>query len=739
MEILCFFIGVAFFCIKKIHVLFFLLVILLFKPRLSFLCWFLVAVLWSFTHQQLMSDRFMPQTSVISHAILQGYIVSIPSVSTNKTQFQFQAEQLDNQPVQARVLLSCFKHCPDVRVGQTWQLHVKLKKPQNLSNPGGFDYVSWLRSRHITWTGFILGQAAQQIHTASPKKPFLTLRQTMADTLASVDPDLKTLGIIQALTLGVTSHIEKDSWDLFRRTGTTHLMVISGSHIGLVAGLTYGLVNWLWCRLSRLCLLMPASKVASLLGFLMAAIYAILAGFEVPSQRALIVCFFMFIRPFCSQRFGVWQSWRYALFTVLVLEPHSVMMPGFYLSFLAVAILVLINQRYTLKGLRKTIVMQLACLVGLMPLTLFWFSYGAINGLIANLLAIPWVSFIIVPLGLFTAFTAHWFVLPTVLVLLTHSIDYLFYYLTWIDSYSFINLTVSLTQFLPLLAIIVVLVVAVFLPLPQLFPVMLITAIAACCPGQEKIKQGEVKIDVMDVGQGLAVVVHTAKHRLIYDTGMKFYQGSDMGQIAIIPYLKTLGVNRIDKIVISHPDLDHRGGLASLEKAYHVDELIVDDPMFYQRGTSCHQYSDWSWDGVLFHFFPIHLANNTKNNSSCVLQIKTPAGQVLLSGDIEKSAEQYLVNTYRHQLASSVLVIPHHGSKTSSSMPFVSHVSPLYAIASYGFDNRYHFPHKPAMDVYTAMNIPVYNTVNCGMVSVRLNTSTFAVRTTNRCDSITHI
>ena len=374
--------------------------------------------------------------------------------------------------------------------------------------------------------------------------------------------------------------------------------------------------------------------------------------------------------------------------------------------------------------------MQLACLVGLMPLTLFWFSYGAINGFVANLLAIPWVSFIIVPLGLFTALTGHWLVLPWVVMILKHAIDYLFYYLDWVDSFSFVNLSFPVTQFLSPLALMIAIGVLVLLPLPRLIPALLMIAIAGLFPAYEKINPGEARIDVMDVGQGLAVVVRTAHHLLVYDTGVKFYQGSDMGKIAIIPYLKTLGVKQLDKVIISHPDLDHRGGLASLEDAYPINELIIDDPAFYKRGSSCHHYPDWTWDGISFHFFAIKTPLKSKNNSSCVLQISTPAGQIMLSGDIEKPAEHYLVDTYGSSLASSILVIPHHGSKTSSSPSFIKNVAPHYAIVSYGFDNRYHFPHQQAMQTYQKNNIPVYNTVDCGMVSVSLKSESFSEKPT---------
>lgn len=723
MEILCFFAGVAFFFTKNLYPLYFIAIVLLFKRQKSIILWFLMALFWSAAHQFWLSERSMPNNGVIKHALIDGYIVSIPTGGANKTQFQFQVEHLDKRPVEALILLSCYNNCPDFGAGQHWQLTAKLQKPQNLSNPGGFDYVAWLKARHINWTGYVQRGTAHPIKQDSAiRYPLLLLRQSMAATLSHINPDVKTLGILQALTLGVTTHIDKATWDLFRHTGTTHLMVISGAHIGLVVGLTYGLMKWLWCQFGWLCLRWPAPKFASIIAFSMGAVYSLLAGFGAPAQRALVVCFFMLLRNFCNQRFGVWQAWRYALLSVLIFEPHSVMMPGFYLSFIAVAILILINQRFTLIGLRKTVLMQIACLVGLMPLSLFWFSYGAVNGFAANILAIPWVSFIIVPLSLFTTLFGCWFVIPGTVTILTHAINYLLDYLAWIDSYAFVNVNVSFTHLLSPLAMMVAISIGVLLPLNRLLMTVIIITIASFFPSYEKIPPGNARVDVLDVGQGLAVVVNTAHHTLLYDTGVKFYQGGDMGKLAIIPYLTTLHITHIDKVVISHPDLDHRGGLASLEEKYKIDELIVDDPAFYKRGSPCHHYPSWDWDGITFSFFSLAGTDLTsKNNSSCVLQISNPAGKsVLLSGDIEKSAERFLTDTYRDELASSVLIVPHHGSKTSSTQLFVKHVDPQFAIASYGFDNRYHFPHKQTIQIYHKQNIPLYNTMDCGMVSVEL-------------------
>lgn len=720
MEILCFFAGIAFFYQKSPYPLYFLCLLFFFRPNWMLLFWFLTGVIWSIFHQWMIADQGMPPTNLLSKVTVQGYVSSIPNQTPTKTQFNFSADKLNEQPVSVNLLLSCYDHCPEIHAGQHWQLQAKIKKPINLANPGGFDYIALLSSRHIRWVGNVYRHTFKAIDPPKKNYPLTELRERLASILGQLGLSDDTLGVFEALTLGLTNHVDKTQWDLFRRTGTTHLIDISGEHIALVAGLAYWLFKWIWTHLGSLCLRCPAQKIASAGAIVISFAYALIAGFAVPTQRSLITCCLILFSNFFSQRLSIWQSWRYALLAVLIFEPHSVFMLGFYFSFIAVAILILINQRVRVSGIRKMLCMQLACLFGLMPLSLYWFSYGSINGLAANLIAIPWVGFFIVPMALIIAFLSPWVVIPGSVFLLKWSIALLLGCLSWIDTFTFFNFNFTFISAMAPLALMAALSVLVFLPLPKLFPAACIIIVACFFPNFEKIKPGETRIDVMNVGQGLAIVVRTADHVLMYDTGMKFYQSSDMGKLAIIPYLNTLGIKRLDKVIISHPDLDHRGGLESLEEKYKINELIVDYPKFYKRGVSCHHYPAWRWNEVSFRFFPIVKPLRGKNNNSCILKIENSAGQVLLSGDIEKLAEDYLVKKYGNKLASTIMLIPHHGSKTSSSAEYVSQIAPRVAIASYGFDNRYHFPHPQAMQTYNNYNIPVYNTVDCGMVRVDL-------------------
>lgn len=720
MEILCFFAGIAFFYLKNFYPLCFLGIILFFRPKLRFCFWFLAAISWAAIHQWLITPQGLPSTPIINEASLEGYVTSIPNQTVNKTQFQFLVHSLNQKPVKLNLLLSCYHQCPNLVAGEHWRLRAKIKKAINFANPGSFDYASWLSARHIFWIGNIYRNTFEKINLPTKHYPLIQFRDYLDKSLAKLSPDEQTLGIIEALTIGLTHHIDKEQWDLFRRTGTTHLIDISGEHIVLIAGLSYGLLKWGFKRLGKLCLYYPAPKFASLGAIIISFAYALIAGFAVPTQRAFITSLLMLGRYLTSQRITIWQSWRYALFVVLLFEPHSVYMLGFYFSFLAVAILILINERMKTKAIYKVLCMQLACMFGLMPLSLYWFSYGSINGLVANLLAIPWVSFMIVPLALIITFLCPWLVIPGSMALLKWSIHVLLTGLTFIDSFDHFNFTFTFTSAIEPFALMVAMGIFIFLPVRALWFPASILILSSFFPRFEKISPGNVIIDTLDVGQGLAIAIRTAKHTLLYDTGMKFYQSSDMGKLVIIPYLNRLGIKKLDAVIISHPDLDHRGGFDSIEKNYKIHDLIVDNPLFYKRGVSCHTYPEWHWDGVAFRFFPIGHPLSGKNNNSCILQIKNAAGSVLLSGDIERLAENYLIKTYGKALQSNAMLIPHHGSKTSSSMAYVKQVSPKYAFVAYGFDNRYKFPHPQAMQTYAALKIPVYNTLECGMIRISL-------------------
>lgn len=721
MEVICFFLGTLFYFTHHLFLILSLILLWCIKPRYLVIFSFTLGFLLAFSHQWWIDDVNMPTLEVISDARIEGTVVSIPVQTPYKTQFTFALTTLNHQPVKSLVQLAWYHHHPpSISMGQQWHFVAKLKKPRNFNNPGGFDYVQSLATRHIYWTGYIHEESAKLLNTASSYFQGINIREQLGNRLYELGKDTSSIGIIEALTLNLTHHMTPDQWDLFRRTGTIHLFGISGEHIALISGFIFLIVKWLWSRSARLCLSIPAVRAAGLLSLLAAIFYAMLAGFAPPVQRALIGWFFYTFRYLGTRYSSIWQTWRYALVAILCIEPHVVFMQGFYFSFLAVVCLIITQQCYRLQGFKGKLALQASCLIGLLPLTLYWYAYGSMNGFLANLIAIPMVGFLIVPLALITMLLCSWSIAMVLIIPLSWLIELLLTFLRWVDQLAWLNIEWSIHSIeLAVVLMLSVLLLAI-MPLAPIRWLSALWILLFFLPRQPEVAQGEALVRVLDVGQGLAVAVHTQHHILLYDTGDAFFHGSDLGAMVILPYYKALSIKSIDTIVISHPDKDHQGGLLSIEKQMPVQELLVNDPKYYRRGKSCHHYPAWQWDGVSFHFFPTHKKYKDKNNASCVLKIQTHAGSILLTGDIEQIAEDALVRAYGEHLKSDAILLPHHGSKTSSSYRFILEVAPQFAIASLGFDNRFHFPHGKTLSTLKTLGIPLFRTDQCGMIEVNL-------------------
>jgi competence protein ComEC len=721
MEIICFFIGTLFYFTHHIFLLVVLLFIYFIKPRWPLIFSFALGALLAFHHQWWVDDVNMPPLEVISDARIEGTVVSIPVQTPDKTQFTFAITTMNHQSVNSLVQLAWYHHHPpSISMGQQWRFIAKIKKPRNFMNPGSFDYVQSLATRHIHWTGYIHEKSAKLLDSAVSHFPGVNVRGQLGNRLYELGKNTSSIGIIEALTLNLTHHMTPDQWDLFRRTGTIHLFGISGEHIALISGFIFLLVKWLWSRSARLCLHIPAVRVASMLSLLAAIGYAMLAGFAPPVQRALIGWFFYTLRYLGNRYSSVWQTWRYALVAIICVEPHVVFMQGFYFSFLAVVCLIITQQRFRLRGFKGKLALQASCLIGLLPLTLYWYAYGSINGLIANLIAIPMVGFLIVPLALITMLLCSWSIAKVLIIPLSWLIDLLLMFLRWVDQLAWLNIEWSIHSIeLAVVLMLSVLFLAI-IPLPPIRWLSALWLLLFFLPKQPPVSRGEALVRVLDVGQGLAVAIHTEHHTLLYDTGDAFFHGSDLGAMVILPYFKALGIKSLDTVVISHPDRDHQGGLRTIEKQMPFQELLVNDTKYYHRGTSCHHLPAWRWDDVSFRFFPTHKKYTDKNNDSCVLKIQTQGSSMLLTGDIEQIAEDELIRAYGEQLKSEVLLLPHHGSKTSSSYRFILEVAPQFAIASLGFDNRFHFPHIKTLSTLKALGVPLFRTDQCGMIEVNL-------------------
>ncbi len=537
-------------------------------------------------------------------------------------------------------------------------------------------------------------------------------------TLA-LDADSKAL--IAALTIGISDDIRPNLWSQFQKTGTAHLMVISGAHVGLIAGICFFIFRRIWISIPNVSLYLPAQRFAAASAMAAALLYALIAGFAVPAQRSVIMSIAILFRYMGGLYFSSWQAWQIALCLCVMFEPHSLVMPGFYLSFMAVAVILTINQRFNVRGVRQLILLQIGCLLGLMPLTLYVFNYQAINGLLANLISIPYVSMIILPFALLKVM-----LIPMGYGYLGDGIfNQLIYGLSSILSFCMrfqvYNIQFALQSLWQVIEIIIGLSILVVLPKRVMLVPSIVLIGIAFVPKTIRPPLNHAKITVLDVGQGLSVLITTKNHRLLYDTGKKFYGGGgDMGDRVILPFFRYFSVHSLDTIVISHTDLDHRGGLETISKSYPNAQLISDSPQFYHRGENCHTYPAWTWDGIQFEFISLQSFYKQKNNHSCVLKVSSTRHTILLPGDIEKKAERYLAEHKRDKLSSDILIVPHPGSKTSSTFAFLQAVSPSIAVISSGLDNRYHFPHKTVIERLLKQGVKVKNTAVEGMVVLKI-------------------
>lgn len=510
--------------------------------------------------------------------------------------------------------------------------------------------------------------------------------------------------------MGDDSRIAADDWQLFLSTGTSHLMSISGLHITMLSGFMFACVGYFWRRTPALVLRLPARKAAVLAGMLTALAYALVAGFAVPTQRTLYMLTIFGLALWTGRQLVLFQVLSLALFIVVLLDPWAVISAGFWLSFGAVAILsfALGGRIGKTQWLKASLQSQWAVTIGMVPLLLVMFNQFSIVSPVANAIAIPLISLVVTPLALLGSFLHLDFVLQFSYAVL----DICMSLLGWLNRLP----DVVWQQYAPpLWTLIPGLIGILWLLLPRgapvrwlgyfgLLPMLLVTPVR---PGF-----AEMKVSVLDVGQGLSVVVQTATHTLLYDAGGKYSEQADAGSRIILPYLRGEGIRKLDGFVVSHDDSDHSGGMSSVLAQMPVSWLVSSLPessfnavkqhTIKARNTKCMAGQKWQWDGVEFEMLYPELESYEDislkdNDRSCVLKITSVSGSLLLTGDIEKQAELALIakqqdNQHSAMLKSSVLIAPHHGSKTSSSEEFIAAVSPDWVIFTAGYLNRFRHP-----------------------------------------------
>ncbi|QPK65183.1 DNA internalization-related competence protein ComEC/Rec2 [Methylomonas sp. LL1] len=664
---------------------------------------------------------------------VRGYVSTLPKQQDNRVSFDFIVTRAD-ESVPAKLRLNWYEPGMSIKAGQAWELTVRLKQPHGLSNPGGFDYEAWLFANHIGATGYV-----RPLPLARPIDPpfaFLryvaSVRQSLSDRLDQALPEGTQLGVIKALTLGSQDLISRRQWDVYRATGIVHLMVISGSHISLIAGLVYFGIRRVWAWVGGLTL--SPQNVAAVMAWWVSIGYVALAGFSIPTQRAMLMLTVGLYAIVRQRNTAPVRVLMLALLAVVLFDPLAVLAVGFWLSFAAVAVLIYISSgRLGRESYwRKVSKLHFAMAVGLAPLLILFFQQTSLISPLANWIAVPVIGLLVTPAALLAAGVALFSVDGAALLL--WPIDRLLQCLEWLlwQMAAWPLATVACPHppwyALGFAAVGVLLLLAPKgMPARYLSPVLFAPLIFVA---GDRPKPGQFWLTLLDVGQGLAAVVRTEHHTLVFDTGARYSEQADMGESVILPYCRYQGINTIDTLVISHGDNDHSGGAAALMAGIPVGGVYSSVAQWAEQdgGRYCKAGQTWQWDGVDFKvLWPGDSLSDDGNDNSCVIKVGNARFNLLLTGDIGQTVESRLVEQYGQELASSILIAPHHGSKTSSSSRFLKQVDPQLVLISSGYLNRFGFPHRQVMQRYRKRKIRSFNSAEDGAISVKTNVESWQI------------
>ncbi|MCK9799639.1 DNA internalization-related competence protein ComEC/Rec2 [Pseudomonas sp. MAFF 302030] len=697
-----------------------ILALMLLPFRTYPVAFFLFGFTWAcVSAQSALSDR-LPRELDGQTRWVEGRVVGLPQQAGRVVRFQLRDGQSRRGRLPRLVRLS-WHDGPKVNSGERWRLAVTLRRPAGLLNLQAFDFEAWLLAQRIGATatvkdGRLLGPAGS------------SWRDGLRQRLLSVDAQGREGGLA-ALVMGDGSGVSSHDWQVLQDTGTVHLMVISGQHISLLAGVVYVLVAGL-ARYGLWPGRLPWLPWACGLAWVAALVYGLLAGFDVPVQRACVMIALVLLWRLRFRHLGAWWPLLLALNAVLLFEPLASLQPGFWLSFAAVAVLIftfggrLGPWRWWQSWTRA----QWLIAIGLCPAMLALGLPISLSGPLANLLAVPWISLVVLPPALLgTLLLPVPYVGEGLLWLAGGLLEGLFRFLGWLAA----HWPAWVAPVIPLWAWCISSLGALFLLLPKGVPLRLLgwpLLLLAVYPPHKAVPLGQVEVWQLDVGQGLAFVLRTREHAMLYDTGPRFGD-FDLGQRVVLPALQKLGIKRLDLMLISHADADHAGGALAVWRGLPVVEVRSGEadalPSSLQSGP-CQSGLSWQWDDVRFTQWQWAAAEDG-NQRSCVLLVEARGERLLLTGDIDVRAERAL-------LASSLAVptqwlqAPHHGSGTSSSMALLKALSPTAVLISRGQGNAFGHPHPVVMARYRQLGLAIYDSAEQGAVRLQLGAFTTATR-----------
>jgi competence protein ComEC len=667
-----------------------------------------------------------------------GTIATLPEVTEKGERFQFDVENILTKDstktlkIPRHISLNFYRDLTSQRpengpsqfnffhAGERWQFAVKLKRPHSTYNPHGYDFEGWALENNIRATGSISSKSGyKKLNNFVWRPSYLVeiAREKVGNHISQTLANKPYAGVIRALVVGDDSQITQAQWNVYLRTGVNHLMSISGLHITMLAGLAFAIAAFIWRRFPALVLRMPTRKAATIIGLVVAVLYALLAGMSVPTQRTLYMLITFAAALLLGRNLAISRALVIALIVVVLLDPWATISAGFWLSFGAVAIIAYVSagRLAAASWLKQAVHTQWAITLGLLPLLIMLFGQTSIVSPLANAFAIPIISLIVVPLAILGSIIHIDFILQLahfILEMCMQGLNWLATLPTWQQAAP------------PSWALVSAICGVLWLLLPRGFPqrwlgfVLLMPLFFA---NSDRPEVGAMQVAVLDIGQGLAVVVKTANHTFLYDAGPKYNEQSDAGGRIVVPYLRGEGVKKLDGFMVSHNDIDHSGGapsvLAQVPVGWFASSFDTTEIYATKKSIKCFAGQHWRWDGVSFEvLYPSWQSYDdltlTDNNRSCVVKITSQFGSILLTGDIEELAENMLLEAglqpnnhaaagdavlVKNKLKSDVLIAPHHGSKTSSSANFVQAVGAKHIVFTVGYLNRFNHP-KPMIE-----------------------------------------
>jgi len=690
--------------------------------------WMVIGFLWTAYHiEQRLQLYFDPELAG-QDLWVAGWVDSFPNHAPGQVTFSLRLPPAERPTgVPGRLRLTWYEPPIELEAGNALRLKVRLKEPRGLSNPGGFDYERWLFLEGYRATGYVREGDRQRDASIGPARWWLMKRADLARKITAATPGTDAPVLLTALALGERFGFEERHWEGLRRTGTSHLMAISGLHIGLVAALSFFLVRRIWIRLPGV-LAHYDLPSAALVSFACAALYAAAAGFAIPTQRALLMLSVAYLAVLTRRFVSMTAGLSTALLFVLFWDPLMIISPSFWLSFVAVGLLWQLGQSRTgfaqNSKFRKSARIQWGICLGLTPVVVLFFGEISLVAPVVNFVAIPIFTLVLVPLTLLATLTLSVDFLGPYLMygagLLAQSV---WWALEFIASWSWSAIALPQAdrwQFV--LAVIGVIFALPIHPLPcrylSAFAILPLLVVQTDGP-----KPGVAVATVLDVGHGLAVIVETRNHVLLYDAGPRYRSGFDSGSEIVLPALRANGRTRLDTIVISHADTDHSGGAAAVIDSFPRAQLIVGPDVTLLHASACQGGQSWVWDGVEFSFLhPPARYTSLGNDSSCVLKVTTRAGALVITGDIESRGERALLSQVP-RLRADVVIVPHHGSATSSTPALVDAMNAQYAVVSTGYTNQWGFPRPEVRARWEASGAKVVTTGASGAITIALGSS----------------